>query len=146
MPCQSFWAYCLFAEGWGGDEFLLKAIMQYLTIGAEDTSTTACVCAGPWSVPHWPHCMVPASCGAPALTATSPAQPSRCCHPGPGSVSHKYVPAVSSWAGLGWAGQDILIRQELYLMLGAAAHPATAYLSHQDSKDQGTTATDATHA
>ena len=31
-------------------------------------------------------------------------------------------------------------------MLGAAAHPATAYLSHQDSKDQGTTATDATHA
>ena len=23
-------------------------------------------------------------------------------------------------------------------MLGAAAHPATAYLSHQDSKDQGT--------
>ena len=31
-------------------------------------------------------------------------------------------------------------------MLGAAAHPAAAYLSHQDSKDQGTTATDATHA
>ena len=29
-------------------------------------------------------------------------------------------------------------------MLGAAAHPATAYLSHQDSKDQGIT--DATHA
>ena len=31
-------------------------------------------------------------------------------------------------------------------MLGAAAHPATAYLSHQDSKDQGITDATPTHA
>ena len=56
------------------------------------------VCAGPWSVPHWPHCMVPAWCGAPALTAASPAQHSPA-QPSPAQPS----PLLSPWAGLSFS-------------------------------------------